>query len=253
LLQLFFIDFGTGKIYDRIMVTELAKLSKTDQRHLKGFIGALAAFFIIFFIVPIFEKNFYTHLILQFSFATLILSTIYTFEKRAWPSGLFFLIPFFLFDSLSFYTNSPYYLVFSYGISLIFTFFAIIVLMKKIFAARHIDAHLIFSAVMIYFLSGILFANFYFIENIISPGSFQGIGAVMLDNSAFPEIYEQYFNLLYYSLATLATLGMGDITPLHHLAKSLTAMEAMFGQLFVAIIIAKLVSVWWILPEGKKH
>lgn len=233
--------------------TELAKLSETDQRHLKGFIGAFGAVFLIFFIVPMFEKNFYTHLILQSSFATLILSSIYAFEKKIWPSGLLFLIPFVLFESLSYYTHSLHYLVTSYGVSLIFTFFAIFILMRKIFEARQIDAHLIFSAVMIYLLSGILFANIYFIENAIAPGSFKGVEALFIDHSTYPEIYEQYFNLLYYSFATLATLGMGDITPLHHLAKSLTAMEAMYGQLFVAIIIAKLVSVWWILPEGKKR
>lgn len=71
------------------------------------------------------------------------------------------------------------------------------------------------------------------------------------DSIDFLNTYEQQFNFLYYSFATLATLGMGDITPLDHLAKSLTAMEAMFGQLFVAIIIAKLVSVWWQVPGAK--
>ncbi len=63
-----------------------------------------------------------------------------------------------------------------------------------------------------------------------------------------PGQYEKLLN----NKATLATLGMGDITPLDHLAKSLTAMEAMFGQLFVAIIIAKLVSVWWYVPSTSK-
>ena len=125
--------------------------------------------------------------------------------------------------------------------------------MNKIFHARYIGVNLIFGAIMVYLLAGILWANFYFVENIVAPDSFQGVGAMTFAKSSFLDTYEQYFNFLYYSFATLATLGMGDITPLHHLAKSLTAMEGMFGQLFVAIIIAKLVSVWWLLPDAKKR
>ena len=83
----------------------------------------------------------------------------------------------------------------------------------------------------------------------LTPGSFHGAGILNFDSTTLLNAYEQQFNFLYYSFATLATLGMGDITPLSHLAKSLTALEAMFGQLFVAIIIAKLVSVWWHVPS----
>jgi hypothetical protein len=78
------------------------------------------------------------------------------------------------------------------------------------------------------------------------------MGAVNFDATNFLSNYEQQFNFLYYSFATLATLGMGDIIPLNHLAKSLTVTEAMFGQLFVAIIIAKLVSVWWYVPSNNR-
>lgn len=233
------------------MKSKLAELQATNHIRLYGFIGSVLALIFIFFIVPIFEKNFFTHLILQFSFAVLILSTIYSLVGKTWSISLFFLIPFVFFDSLSFYYQSLPYLVISYAISIGFISLAISILMKKIFEARHINSNLIFCALMVYLLSGILWANFYFIENAISPGSFEGVGALVLTRTAFPEMYEQYFNFLYYSFATLATLGMGDITPLHHLAKSLTAIEAMFGQLFVAIIIAKLVSVWWILDKKK--
>jgi hypothetical protein len=212
-----------------------------------GFLGAFFAVLAIFCIVPVFEKNFYTHLLLHCSFILLILSTIYTIDGQRifLISGLSFMIPFIYFDSLSFYYSSLPYMIVAYGFSWVFTLFAIIVLMRKILRAYLVDAHLIFGALMVYLLSGILWANLYFIENIVSPGSFQGAGTLNFDGVELLNIYEQQFNFLYYSFATLATLGMGDITPLSHLAKSLTAMEAMFGQLFVAIIIAKLVSVWW--------
>jgi hypothetical protein len=142
-------------------------------------------------------------------------------------------------------------MIIAHGFSVVFTLLAIIILMRKILHTSQVNADLIFGALMVYLLSGILWADFYLIENILSPGGFQGVGILNFDSSSFLNIYEQQFNFLYYSFATLATLGMGDITPLNHLAKSLTAMEAIFGQLFVAIIIAKLVSVWWQVSENK--
>src|ERR1700722_9938559 len=219
-----------------------------------GFLGAFLSVIAIFFIVPLFEKNFYTHLILHCSFILLILSTICAIDgqRSILTTGLFFLIPFICFDSLSFLYHSLFYMIIAYGFSLVFTLLAIIVLMRIILRASLVNADLIFGALMVYLLSGILWANFYYIENVASPGSFHGAGTLNFGSTTLLNTYEQQFNFLYYSFATLATLGMGDITPLNHLAKSLTAMEAMFGQLFVAIIIAKLVSVWWHVPGMDK-
>jgi len=215
-----------------------------------GFLGALLALIGIFFVVPAFEKNFYTHLLLQCNFILLILSSVYAIDgqRAILVIGPFLLIPFIYFDALSFQYHSLPYMIVAYGFSLAFTLLAIVVLMRKILHAGLVNTDLIFGALMVYLLSGILWAKFYFIENMMTPGSFNGAGILDFDGTTLLNAYEQQFNFLYYSFATLATLGMGDITPLSHLAKSLTAIEAMFGQLFVAIIIAKLVSVWWHVP-----
>jgi len=215
-----------------------------------GFLGALFAIAAIFFIVPVFEKNFYTHSLLECSFILLILSSVYVIDAQRYilTTGLFFLIPFIYFDLLGFQYQSLAYIIIAYGFSLAFTLLAIVVLMRKIVYAPLVNTDLIFGALIVYLLSGILWTKFYFIENMLTPGSFNGAGILNFDSTTILNAYEQQFNFLYYSFATLATLGMGDITPLSHLAKSLTAVEAMFGQLFVAIIIAKLVSVWWQVP-----
>lgn len=225
------------------------------QWHMGGFFGALLAIAAIFFIVPIFEKNFYTHLLLHCSFILLILSSVYAIDGQRiiLTMGLFFLIPFIYFDSLSFRYHSLFYMNIAHGCSLAFTLLAIVVLMRRILCAGLVNADLIFGALMVYLLSGILWAKLYFIENMLTPGSFHGAGILNFDSTTLLNAYEQQFNFLYYSFATLATLGMGDITPLSHLAKSLTALEAMFGQLFVAIIIAKLVSVWWQVPGNREE
>jgi len=224
-----------------------------NQHRVLGFLGAFLAILSIFFIVPIFDKNFYTHALLQLSFFLLILSSIYTidYKRSILISGIFLIVPFVCFDSLCFKFHSLTYMVIGYSLSAVFIFMSILILMEKILHAALVNVDLIFGALMVYLLSGILWSKLYFIENMLSPGSFNGAGILDFDSTTLLNAYEQQFNFLYYSFATLATLGMGDITPLSHLAKSLTTIEAMFGQLFVAIIIAKLVSVWWHIPSPR--
>ncbi len=50
-------------------------------------------------------------------------------------------------------------------------------------------------------------------------------------------------DMIYFSNVTLTTLGYGDILPLSNLARMLANLEAMAGQLYVAIVIARMVGV----------
>jgi len=49
--------------------------------------------------------------------------------------------------------------------------------------------------------------------------------------------------LIYFSVMTLTTVGYGDITPIHPMARALAMLEAVIGQLFPVILIARLVAM----------
>jgi hypothetical protein len=49
--------------------------------------------------------------------------------------------------------------------------------------------------------------------------------------------------LLYFSFTCLTTVGFGDITPLHPMARDLANLEAVIGQLYPATLLARLVSL----------
>ena len=49
--------------------------------------------------------------------------------------------------------------------------------------------------------------------------------------------------LIYYSFVTLTTLGYGDINAVAPMARNLAALEAMVGQFYIAILVARLVSM----------
>lgn len=151
---------------------------------------------------------------------------------------------FIIFDSLSFYFNSLNLMLTAYLMFDLYLLIAIIFLLKDVIEAPYIDNNLIFGALTAYILIGVLWGKLYFLNALMSNGSFHGLSQKVEEVRNFGANFGVQFDLLYYSFTTLATLGLGDITPTHHFSKTLTVLEAMFGQLFVSIIIAKLVSVW---------
>jgi len=85
-----------------------------------------------------------------------------------------------------------------------------------------------------YLLMGLAWASAYQLVALFQPGAINfGTG---------PESVEAQ-NFTYYSFVVLTTLGFGDITPVSGVARSLTWIEAVVGQLFIATTIARLVGV----------
>ena len=95
-----------------------------------------------------------------------------------------------------------------------------------------ITAHRIQGAIAVYLLLGLSWAHTYDLIEYLSPGSFTG--AITASS--------RFSSWRYFSFVTLATLGYGDISPVHPVARSLAVAEAITGQLYLAILIARLVS-----------
>src|SRR5262249_35785514 len=113
----------------------------------------------------------------------------------------------------------------------------------QVFRDGPITAYRIQGAVVVYLLVGVAWAAAYEIIYRSWPGAFQFA-------SRSPDDLRHAHGLLYYSLVTLTTVGYGDITPVHPLARSLAMAEALIGQLYPAILIARLVSMRISRREG---
>jgi Ion channel len=98
--------------------------------------------------------------------------------------------------------------------------------------AKHIDLEHLYAALSAYLLSGIFFGSFYWVLEQIRPGSF-AVSETFTPMSAF-----------YFSFVTLATLGYGDIVPKLDIARGLAVIEGVGGQLFLAVMVARLVSLY---------
>lgn len=124
---------------------------------------------------------------------------------------------------------------------LMFFFIRFIILVgKDVFVTRRVDAtSRLYGAICIYLLMATAFANLYLMIEEITPHSF-GCTSELCPHG---ETVFRSGTHLYYSLITMATVGYGDITPVQPVAAMIAALEAIIGQMYVGIVIARLVGL----------
>ena len=119
--------------------------------------------------------------------------------------------------------------------SILFMAFVASQLNIEVFRPGEVNGHRLRGAIAVYLLIGFIFGLAFILVEHWIPGSFQGL---TLDD------FEQGIDrAIYFSFVSLTTLGFGDITPQGRLAESLVVAEAIIGQLYLAILIGRLVSL----------
>jgi hypothetical protein len=106
---------------------------------------------------------------------------------------------------------------------------------RAVFAAGRITYHRIMGAILLYLAIGWAFAGLFLLIGLIFQNAFGGMS--ITDSTILTS------QMAYFSFGTLTTAGSGDITPVHPLARSLTNLEAMVGQLYPATLLARLVTL----------
>lgn len=112
---------------------------------------------------------------------------------------------------------------------------SIALFMQRIFSKNSVDTNTLLLAICIYYAMAIVWTMLYGILLIFIPESYN-----FAPNSS---IQSNINDLMYFSLVTLTTLGYGDIQPLSPEAKSLAAMESVVGQVYLTVLVARLVGL----------
>ncbi len=108
-------------------------------------------------------------------------------------------------------------------------------MLRQVFKPGAVNSHRLRGACAVYLLLGFVFAMVISMVEQTAPGAFSGLDA--------SDANHLIRDAVYFSFVTLTTLGYGDITPTSDLARSLVIVEAVAGQLFLAILLARLVSM----------
>ena len=117
-----------------------------------------------------------------------------------------------------------------------FLLVAIVFTLTRVAIGTDINFNRVIGAVCVYLLLGAIWAFAYSFFDAVSPGSFTGFSPL--------EDREWDSEWLYFSFVTMTTLGYGDISPVSATARALAYMQAVFGQFYIAILVAGLVSAY---------
>ena len=130
-------------------------------------------------------------------------------------------------------------------VGMLFLVLLLATLIVQVFRAGSVTAHKIRGAIVVYLLLGGMWSFFYFIVALVAPHAFHWPeGFAANDWQALQQM------LTYFSFITLTTTGYGDITPAIPLTRTLAMFEALAGQLYLVITLARLVSLAIICLPG---
>jgi hypothetical protein len=127
-------------------------------------------------------------------------------------------------------------MVLNLSTSLIASLVLACLLVIQVFREGPITIHRILGSVGVYLLLGLAWSFAYQLIDVAIPDAFAVSG------SDLPRFLSES-EFLYFSFVTLTTIGYGDITALHPAARSVVLLEGLTGQLYPAILIARLVSM----------
>ena len=123
-------------------------------------------------------------------------------------------------------------------LSFVFDVFVVVVIFRKVFTNQKPTSETIFGALCIYLLVGFSFASLYGMIGALQPRAFYLNPLTNLH--ATPD----RFDYVYYSFATMTSLGATGITAVSNQARSLAIIETTLGVLYLAVLIARLISAY---------
>jgi hypothetical protein len=142
--------------------------------------------------------------------------------------------------------NSPNVklVIFSHGLSFTLMVLVTVAIVIRVFRAREITAEIIVGAVCVYLIIGTAWTFLYFFLQVVAPGSMMAL-PIASHSGTLPPLLEEYrfWEMLYFSMSALSTMGFLSTEPLTPLARQLAVVEAIVGQLYVAVLIARIVAL----------
>ncbi len=128
-------------------------------------------------------------------------------------------------------------------LTVVFITLVIILVLDFLLRSNCVDANMICASLCVYLLIGIVWSSLYSLCDVVQEGSFVYAYADEAKQASMAFGRENSLIPVYYSFVTLTTLGYGDIVPLSPPAKILAVLEATIGQIYLTVLVARLVGL----------
>lgn len=198
-------------------------------------------FLLVFLLIHTVAIPFFNHVadmevLLDITFSAILISSILTVlrGKKSLIAMVLLVLPGLVLIWVQVFNESSEVYLANVLFQTLFNFYMVLIILLFIFKSARITRNIISAAVVAYLFVGLLFSNIYLILELLTPGSFSvAHDLILLEPSS----------LRYFSYVTLTTLGYGDVLPITEQAKSLAILEAFIGQIYLAVLIARLVGL----------
>jgi voltage-gated potassium channel len=125
----------------------------------------------------------------------------------------------------------------------IFMAMVALTILRDLFRGRSVSGDTLAGAVCVYLLIAVIWGYFFLLIEVIVPGSFsftQGHARMQL------WISQEFFPFFYFSMVTITTVGYGDMSPVTSEAQTFATIEALIGQIYLTILVARLVGMYMV-------
>lgn len=144
---------------------------------------------------------------------------------------------------LDHFDPSTSYAVPRYVLALLFFTFTAGTILSHVVKAERVTFDKICAALCSYLLLGLIFAILYSLLEFLEPGTFLAGGHVMPKGDPGAFYGAGLGQAVYFSFTTLTTLGYGDLAGATPVAKNLSVLEATIGQIYLVVLVARLVGM----------
>ena len=205
-------------------------------------LGALGTFMCV---LPFMSEAGVGAIALRVGTSLLLLAAVYSVSEKRWPLilAVALALPAIGAQMVPSLLGDHGTLMVRMGTSAVLLIYIAVLISVFLVRQERVSADMILGAINVYLLFAIAFMFLHAFVEITTPGAYLYQGeSLSVALSGHPEVDALAF-LLYFSVVTLTTLGYGDIIPAIPAARMLCSLEAVIGQLFVAVFIARMVSL----------
>ncbi|PCI92847.1 hypothetical protein COB11_06440 [Candidatus Aerophobetes bacterium] len=209
--------------------------TKTIEPPKHGFLILLLSFLCLLVVYPLTAGHDSNAYLIRSFFSLLLVVSLYLFTyNRSWfIAAIVLFIPSIIFDWLGLVYPGITFNFLAHLFSLLYVALAICGFRCLIFSSLKITTDTVLGTICIYLLIGVFYFQIYSMIDLFSTDAFIGTFAANKEEE-----------LLYYSYVSLTTLGFGEIVAKSLPAKFISILEAITGQLYIAIVIARIIAVY---------
>jgi hypothetical protein len=209
----------------------------SEERSLSVFLSILVVE--MFVITPVVRAGIVLDIASDLLYSILLVAGVFMVVRHRtlqWTAGMFVLLAIAVrWAGIVF--GTPGFFFWKGVLTLLSTVAFLLIVLWWVYREGSVTGHRVRGAIAAYLLIAVCFSLAYDLIEYVHPGSF----TLPLEGAQGMQTRSALF--LYFSVVTLTTVGFGDIAAVHPIARSLVMAEALVGQLYPAILLARLVTL----------